>query len=128
MKRMTSIKLPVSAAAERDKEGFIKEDIRWQEAIPATAREATRREQVQAIQCEYSASNSPYNEAVSELDYGVRSANVLANETSAKMPFISDGSSLTKLRAHKVLSKSDYSALKEKRADTIYYVYDDSTS
>lgn len=81
-----------------------------------------------AIQCEYSASNSPYNEAVSELDYGVRSANVLANETSAKMPFISDGSSLTKLRAHKVLSKSDYAALKEKRADTIYYVYDDSTS
>ena len=82
----------------------------------------------QAIQCEYSASNSSYNECVSELDYGVSSANVLANETSAKMPFISDDSSLTKLRAHKVLSKSDYSALKEKRADTIYYVYDDSTS
>lgn len=82
----------------------------------------------QAIQCEYSASNSSYNECVSELDYGVRSANVLANETSARMPFISDGSNLTKLRAHKVLSKSDYSALKEKRADTIYYVYDDSTS
>lgn len=34
MKRMTSIKLPVSAAAERDTEGFIKEDIKWQEAIP----------------------------------------------------------------------------------------------
>lgn len=82
----------------------------------------------QVIECEMSAHNAPYNECVSELDYGVRSANVLANETSAKMPFISDGSSLTKLRAHKVLSKSDYAALKEKRADTIYYVYDDSTS
>lgn len=56
MKRMTSIKLPVSAAAERDKEGFIKENIRWQEAIPATAREATRREQVQASQAGYNIS------------------------------------------------------------------------
>lgn len=56
MKRMTSIKLPVSAAAERDTEGFIKEDIRWQEAIPATAREATRREQVQASQAGYNIS------------------------------------------------------------------------
>lgn len=82
----------------------------------------------QTIECEMSAHNAPYNAVVSELDYGVRSANALANETSAKMPFISDGSNLTKLRAHKVLSKSDYSALKEKRADTIYYVYDDSTS
>lgn len=82
----------------------------------------------QTIECEMSAHNAPYNEAVSELDYGVRSANVLANETSAKMPFISDGSNLTKLRANKILSKSDYAALKEKRADTIYYVYDDSTS
>lgn len=56
MKRMTSIKLPVSAAAERDSEGFIKEDIRWQDAIPATAREATRREQVQASQAGYNIS------------------------------------------------------------------------
>lgn len=56
MKRMTSIKLPVSAAAERDKEGFIKEDIKWQDAIPATAREATRREQVQASQAGYNIS------------------------------------------------------------------------
>ena len=51
MKRMTSIKLPVSAAAERDTEGFIKEDIKWQEAIPAT-----RREQVQASQAGYNIS------------------------------------------------------------------------
>lgn len=56
MKRMTSIKLPVSAAAERDSEGFVKEDIRWQDSIPATAREATRREQVQASQAGYNIS------------------------------------------------------------------------
>lgn len=56
MKRMTSIKLPVSAAAERDSEGFIKEDITWQDSIPATAREATRREQVQASQAGYNIS------------------------------------------------------------------------
>lgn len=78
----------------------------------------------QVIQCEYSASNAPYNSVVSELDYGVRSANAKANEISAKMPFISDGSSLNKLRACKVISKDDYNKLSEKRDDTIYYVYD----
>lgn len=78
----------------------------------------------QTIECEMSASNAPYNEAVPELDAGVRSANAKANEISAKMPFISDGSSLTKLRACKVISKDDYNKLSEKRDDTIYYVYD----
>lgn len=56
MKRMTSIKLPVSAMAERDSEGFVKENIKWQDSIPATAREATRREQVQASQAGYNIS------------------------------------------------------------------------
>lgn len=50
MKRMTSIKLPVSAAAERDSEGFKTESITWQDNIPATIRDATRHEQVQASQ------------------------------------------------------------------------------
>lgn len=56
MKRMTSIKLPVSAMAEYDREGFRTDSIRWQESISATAREATRREQVQASQAGYNIS------------------------------------------------------------------------
>lgn len=48
MKRMTSIKLPGLCCGERDTEGFIKEDIRWRRQPRAIAREATRREQVQA--------------------------------------------------------------------------------
>lgn len=78
----------------------------------------------QTIECEMSAQNAPYNAVVPELEAGVLSANAKANEISAKMPFISDGSSLTKLRACKVISKDDYSKLSEKRDDTIYYVYD----
>lgn len=50
MKRLTAISLPVSAAAERDSEGFKTEDITWQDSIPATMRDATRREQVDASQ------------------------------------------------------------------------------
>lgn len=50
MNRLTAIKLPVSAAAERDSEGFKTESIAWQDSMPATIRDATRREQVQASQ------------------------------------------------------------------------------
>ena len=56
MRRMTSIKLPVSAAVERDSEGFRSESIAWQDAIPATVREATRREQAMANQAGYTIS------------------------------------------------------------------------
>lgn len=56
MKRLTSIKLPLSAMAEYDREGYRTDSIRWQESIPATAREATRREQVQANQAGYNIS------------------------------------------------------------------------
>ena len=74
------------------------------------------------IQCDYSAENEPYNSIVPELEWGVRSANVLANQTSARLPFISDGTSLVKMRSIKCLSKTAYDALTEKRADTIYFV------
>lgn len=56
MRRMTSIKLPVSAAVERDSEGFRSESIAWQDAIPATVREASRREQALANQAGYTIS------------------------------------------------------------------------
>ncbi len=56
MKRMTSIKLPVSAAVEQDSEGFRSENITWQDGIPATVREATRREQTMANQTGYTIS------------------------------------------------------------------------
>ena len=76
------------------------------------------------IQCDYSAKNEPYNSIVSELDWGIRSANVLANQTSAKMPFISDGTSLVKMRAIKCMTKTAYEALSEKRDDTLYFIQD----
>lgn len=82
----------------------------------------------QTIECTYSAHNAPYNSVVPELDYGVRSANAKANQANSRLPFIADGSSLTKLRAIKSLSKTEYQNLKEKRDDTIYYVYDDGGS
>lgn len=56
MKRLTSIKLPLSAIAEYDLEGYRTDNIRWQDSIPATAREATRSEQVQASQAGYNIS------------------------------------------------------------------------
>lgn len=56
MKRMTSIKLPVSSDVTRDSEGFRTEDVTWQDAIPATVREATRREQAMANQAGYTIS------------------------------------------------------------------------
>ena len=58
----------------------------------------------------------------------MQTANALANQANSRLPFIADGSSLTKLRAVKALSKTEYQNLKEKRADTIYYVYDDGGS
>lgn len=82
----------------------------------------------QTIECTYSAHNAPYNSVVPELDYGVRSANAKANQANSRLPFIADGSSITKLRAIKSLSKTEYQNLKEKRDDTIYYVYDDGGS
>lgn len=82
-------------------------------------------ESTQTILCEMSAQNGPYNTVVPEYDASVRSAARLANEAQAQIPVISDSGTITKLRATKVLSKSEYDALKEKRADTIYYVYDD---
>lgn len=82
----------------------------------------------QVIECEMSAQNEAYNAVVPTSDKSARNANILANEASANMPFISDGSSLTKLRACKVISKTEYSKLTEKREDTIYYVYDDTDS
>lgn len=82
----------------------------------------------QTIECTCSAHNAPYNSVVPELDYGVRSANAKANQANSRLPFIADGSSLTKLRAIKSLSKTEYQNLKEKRDDTIYYVYDDGGS
>lgn len=78
----------------------------------------------QVIECTCSAKNEPYNSVVPEFEAGSDKAIAMANDISGKMAFISDGSSLTKLRAHKILSKSDYSALTEKRADTLYYVYE----
>ena len=78
----------------------------------------------QTIECEMSAQNEAYNTVVPTSDKSALNANILANQVSATMPFISDGSSLTKLRACKVISKDDYSKLSEKRDDTIYYVYD----
>lgn len=56
MRRMTSIRLPVSALVEQDREGFRSENITWQDAIPATVREATRREQAMANQAGYTIS------------------------------------------------------------------------
>lgn len=79
----------------------------------------------QTILCDMSAENSPYNSVVPEYEYGVQTANRIASETNKKLPFIVDAGKMTQLRAQSVLSKSEYDALKEKRADTIYYVYDD---
>ena len=56
MKRMTSIKLPVSSDVTRDSEGFRTENVTWQDAIPATVRDATRREQAMANQAGYTIS------------------------------------------------------------------------
>lgn len=82
----------------------------------------------QVINCTCSARNNPYNSVVPEYDWGVQTANALANQANSRLPFIADGSSLTKLRAIKSLSKTEYQNLKEKRDDTIYYVYDDGGS
>lgn len=56
MRRMTSIKLPVSSDVTRDSEGFRIENVTWQDAIPATVRDATRREQAMANQAGYTIS------------------------------------------------------------------------
>ena len=76
------------------------------------------------IQCDYSAKNEPYNAIVPEWAGHMRSANILANQTSAKMPFISDGTSLVKMRAIKCMTKTAYEALSEKRDDTLYFIQD----
>lgn len=78
----------------------------------------------QVIECTCSAKNEPYNTVVPEFEAGSDKAIAMANDISGKMAFISDGRSLMKLRAHKILSKADYDALPEKRADTLYYVKD----
>lgn len=78
----------------------------------------------QCIQCEYSANNEPYNSVVPEHEYGVQNANALANLAYKNLPFIVDGSSLTKLKAIRSISADDYKNLTsdEKRSDTIFYV------
>lgn len=82
-------------------------------------------ESSQTILCDMSAENGPYNSVVPEYEYGVQTANRIASETSKKLPFIVDAGKMTQLRAQRVLSRNEYNALEEKRADTIYYVYDD---
>lgn len=82
------------------------------------------------IIADYSASNEPYNSVVPEYEAGVQSANALANQVSKNLPFIVDGSSLTKLRAVRSISADAYNALSadEKRGDTIFYVYGEEST
>ena len=76
------------------------------------------------IIADYSAENEPYNAVVPEYEAGIQSANALANQVSKNLPFIVDGSSLTKLKAVRAISADDYKNLPsdEKRNDTIFYV------
>lgn len=76
------------------------------------------------IIADYSAENEPYNSVVPENEAGIQSANALANQVSKNLPFIVDGSSLTKLKAIRSISADDYKNLTsdEKRSDTIFYV------
>lgn len=78
-----------------------------------------------AIQCEYSANNSPYNSVVPEWDYGMKSVNAKINDISEKMAFVSDGTQALKLRGFSIMSKDAYKDITP-RSDTIYLTYDDS--
>lgn len=82
------------------------------------------------IIADYSAENEPYNTVVSEHEAGIQSANALANQVSKNLPFIVDGSSLTKLKAIRSISADDYKNLSsdEKRSDTIFYVRGEASS
>lgn len=74
----------------------------------------------QVINCTCSARNNPYNSVVPEYDWGVQTANALANQANSRLPFIADGSSLTKLRAVKALSKQ--STKTSKKSETTQFI------
>lgn len=81
-----------------------------------------------AVMCKCSANNGPYNSEAGEMNAWVLQAHSEANRANANIPTISNGTKITKMKTSKVISKTDYEALEEKRDDTLYYVYDDSSS
>lgn len=80
-------------------------------------------ESSQTIWCEMSAKNSPYNTESSIGEREALQAKEIANSALTKIPTIKSAAGLNRLKAIVSMTKAEYTALKDKRGDTIYYVY-----
>lgn len=84
------------------------------------------------IECECSAENSSYNAEKYDFDSGIDAATKIANRARRMLPVLAkpdvpggDTYTIEPLRAIKPMSRAQYDALSEKRADTLYYIIDD---
>lgn len=85
-------------------------------------------ESTQTILCKCSAKNGPYNSEAGDTPAKIARANAEANRVNIRIPVLSSLGSITRMKAVKSMSKTDYDALEEKRDDTLYYIYDDSSN
>lgn len=97
----------------------------WERKVTSYLMERTLRIlSPQLIEGTYSANNAPYNSVKPAYEDGVMTATRICSRLRQDLPYLSDGSKVSKFKALRSLSKAEYDAIQEKRDDTIYYVYE----
>lgn len=86
-------------------------------------------ESTQGIKCKISAQNGPYNSTIPRATLETNKLRASVSALYSSIPGIHGISGgVSKLKAVRALSKIEYEALSEKRDDTLYYVYEETTS